>query len=226
MPIQFFYLSGSPFAWKVWLALEHKRIPYELKVLSADRGELKTTDYLSINPHGKVPAIVHDGFSLYESAAIVEYLEEAFPNDGEPLWPADVRLRALGRRVAAEVDAYLYPPVSRLVEQLLMRKDGEADASIVTDAIRTVAETLELFGRGISGPYLLGERPAIVDYAVYPLTALLRRIDERRPEYELASGISASLSNWEGRIESLEFFDETWPPHWGPRQPGSANRSA
>ena len=225
MSIQFFYLSGSPFAWKVWLALEHKQIPYELKVMSVDGGELKTPDYRATNPRGKAPAIVHDGFALYESAAIVEYLEDAFPHDGEPLWPDEVNLRAQGRRTAAEADAYLYPPVRRLVEQLLMRKPGETDESVVSDARQAVTETLNLFGQGILGPYALGIRPSAADYAVYPLTALLRRIDTRRPECGVAASIPASVSEWQGRIESLPFFDKTWPPHWGPRRLLSANTS-
>jgi glutathione S-transferase len=106
MPLDFYYLSGSPFAWKVWLALEHKQIPYTLHVLSVDAGDLKKPAYRAINPHCKVPAIVHEGFVLYGSSAIVEYLEEAFPDSGAPLWPAGLQLRAVGRRLAAEAEGY------------------------------------------------------------------------------------------------------------------------
>ena len=66
LAITFYYLSGSPFSWKVWLSLERKQVPYDLRVLSADAGDLKERDFLAINPRGKVPAIVDDGFSLYE----------------------------------------------------------------------------------------------------------------------------------------------------------------
>ena len=41
MALTFYYGSGSPFAWKVWLTLEHKQIPYEFRLLSFDRGDLK-----------------------------------------------------------------------------------------------------------------------------------------------------------------------------------------
>jgi glutathione S-transferase len=74
MALTFYYGSGSPFAWKVWLALEHKGIPYEFRLLSFDRGDTKTPEFQAVNPRAKVPAIVDDGFALRESAVIVEYL--------------------------------------------------------------------------------------------------------------------------------------------------------
>src|SRR3546814_17106739 len=76
MALTLYYGSGSPFAWRVWLALEYKALSYDLKVLSFDRREHKTADYLTLNPRGEVPVLVDDGFALYESNAIVEYIDE------------------------------------------------------------------------------------------------------------------------------------------------------
>jgi len=84
----------------VWLALEHKHIAYELKTMSFSAGDLRKPEYLAINPRHKVPAIVDEGFALYESAAIVEYLDERYP--GPKLFPGDVRQRALVRRMVQE----------------------------------------------------------------------------------------------------------------------------
>ena len=75
MALTLHYASGSPYAWRVWLAVEHKGIPYELKLLSFDKGDLATPTFRALNPRGRVPALEDDGFALYESAAIVEYLE-------------------------------------------------------------------------------------------------------------------------------------------------------
>src|SRR3546814_18292110 len=69
MALTLYYGSGSPFAWRVWLALEYKALSYDLKVLSFDRREHKTADYLTLNPRGEVPVLVDDGFALYESHA-------------------------------------------------------------------------------------------------------------------------------------------------------------
>src|SRR5262249_24724383 len=87
----FYFGSGSPFAWKVWLTLEHKGIAYTAKRLSFDKDETRTPEFLAINPRGRVPAIVDDGFALYESNAICEYLEEKYPQN--PLLPKDAKGR-------------------------------------------------------------------------------------------------------------------------------------
>jgi len=54
MAITVYWISGSPFAWRVLLALEFKRLPYESRLLSVQKGDLASPDYLSINPRGKV----------------------------------------------------------------------------------------------------------------------------------------------------------------------------
>ncbi|MEQ1517941.1 MAG: glutathione S-transferase family protein, partial [Usitatibacteraceae bacterium] len=102
-PIKFYFGSGSPYAWKVWLALEHKKLPYEAKRMTFDGGELKLPEFTAINPRQKVPALVDNGFAMYESSAMLEYLEDQYPNSGEPLWPKDAKARAVARRRAAEV---------------------------------------------------------------------------------------------------------------------------
>ena len=69
--ITFYYGSGSPPAWRVWLALEHKKIAYDFKLMSFSAGDLKTPDYLAKNPRGQVPLIIDGDFALWESNAIV-----------------------------------------------------------------------------------------------------------------------------------------------------------
>ncbi len=58
------YASGSPYAWRVWLAAEHKGIAYELKTLSFDAGDLKRPGFLALNPRHRVPVIVDNDFTL------------------------------------------------------------------------------------------------------------------------------------------------------------------
>ena len=63
-PIIFYFGSGSPYAWKVWLALEHKKLPYEAKRMSFDGGDLKTAEFTAINPRQQVPALMDNGFAM------------------------------------------------------------------------------------------------------------------------------------------------------------------
>src|SRR3569833_4148099 len=92
MALLFYYGSGSPVAWKVWLALEYLELPYELHVMSFQAGDLKTPADLAINPRHQVPAIVDDGFALYESTAIIDYLDQRYG----ALWPRDLCLCVFG----------------------------------------------------------------------------------------------------------------------------------
>jgi glutathione S-transferase len=64
-----------------WM-LEEVNAPYEIKVVDFDKKEHKAPDFLAINPMGKIPAIVHRGTVVTESAAICAYLGDAFPSAG------------------------------------------------------------------------------------------------------------------------------------------------
>ena len=113
-PITFYFGSGSPYAWKVWLALEHKKLPYEAKRMQFDNDDLKSAEFATVNPRRKVPALMDNGFAMYESAAMLEYLEDRYPDSGEPLWPKDVHSRAIARRRAAEVVSHIDPINSKI----------------------------------------------------------------------------------------------------------------
>ena len=79
MALDFYHGHGSPFSWRVWLALEAKGIPYNLKVLSFDKKETTKPEFVALNPRHTVPTIVDDGHALWESLAILEYLDSALP---------------------------------------------------------------------------------------------------------------------------------------------------
>ena len=78
--VEIYWISGSPFAWQVLLTAEVKGIPYEGKLLEASKGDLKTPEFLAINPLGRVPALRDGNFTLHESLAIMVYLDRKHPN--------------------------------------------------------------------------------------------------------------------------------------------------
>jgi glutathione S-transferase len=214
MALVFHYLSGSPFSWKVWLALEHKGLPCELNVLSADAGDLKAPEFLALNPRGKVPVIVDDGFVLSESSVIVDYLDDRYAQSGEPLWPREYRMRATARRIAIEGDSYIYPHVRRLVIELVMQKDGAPDQHAIDKAKAALRRELAMLDGGIKEPFLAGADACAADYTVYPFLAILRRVSTRKPEFGLAELIKPNTEKWMQRVEALLHFAGTMPPHW------------
>lgn len=213
MSLIFYYGSGSPYTWRVWLALEHKGIPCERKVLSFSEGDLKQPEFLAVNPRGKVPAIVDGDLKLYESAAIVEYLDDAYPDYGRRLFPGSVRERAFVRRLVCEADNYFAPALNRLVRLVLFTKEADWNAERIAGAVDELGGELDRWEREIRGDYLAGPVSA-ADYTLYPMIALALRCEKRKPDLELRRRLPMRLDAWMQGVEILPFFPKTWPPHW------------
>lgn len=209
MAITFYWGSGSPPSWRVMLALEHKKLPYESRLLSFANGETKTAEYLAINPRGKVPAIVDDGFALYESVAILEYLDARYPDAGSPLYPRDARAAATARRLVQEIDHYLAPLSSTLVRQVFMKKPEERDAALIAETrkqlLMEVARIEPAFVDGALGA---------ADFVLYPYLAGQKRIASKEPAISVFDELGPNLRARMARIEALPFFEKTIPPHW------------
>ena len=211
MALTFYAGSGSPYAWKVWLALEHKGIPYELKMLSFDKGDTKTPEFLAINPRAKVPAIVEDGVAVSESSVIVEYLEDRYP--WKPLRPKDASGRATARRIAAEADNYLSETVEELFNLTLYAKKPASVNEISAAQEHALSEIAKL-EKALIADYLVGEI-SIADFTAYPHVRLLQRVDERSPGKGIARNLlPPKVAGWVRRIEALPYYSKTIPPHW------------
>jgi glutathione S-transferase len=213
MAITFYYGSGSPYSWRVFLALEHKQVTFEAKLLSFSAGEHRTPEFAKRNPRLRVPVLTDDEFSLFESAAIVEYLEERFP-DQKALFPRDIKTRARARRLIHELDSYLDLHSEALVRELWFKKNpSDRDAKVIEAAREGYAQELQYFESQLESEFFCQDVGA-VDYAVYSLLAMLPRFERVQPELGLTRSIPAKLSAWMKRIEALPYFDKTYPPHW------------
>ena len=213
MAIKFYYGSGSPYAWRVWLALEHKALPYELKVLSFSAGDLRKPEFLALNPRHKVPVIVDDGFVLYESAAILEYLEDAYPDAGGRLFPGEVQARARTRRLIREADEYLARALEAMLDEILVKPAAEWDSAAIAKARDGFAAELVYFDCELGGDFLDGEISA-ADFTLYPLIALALRMELKKKDLGLRAAIGPGLSAWMARMEALPYYPKTIPPHW------------
>jgi len=216
MALVFYHGHGSPYAWRVWLALEHKRIPYEQKVLSFADGDTKKPEFVAINPRHQVPTIVDDGFTLWESVAILEYLDERFAKDAATsLYPGDARSRARIRRLGREIEAYLNLEGLDPIVMEHFFKDGAApDEPRVAKARERVKEELAYLAGELRGKFLAGDAPTAADFILYPEYAYVGRLTFRKPELKLTELVPAPLAQWGKRIEALPYFDKTFPPHW------------
>ncbi len=84
------YTAPTPNGWKASVTLEELGLPYSVHPIDFGSGAQKTPEYLALNPNGRIPAIVDDGFAVFESGAIMIYLAEK----AGKLLPTDVQGRS------------------------------------------------------------------------------------------------------------------------------------
>ena len=207
----FYNGSGSPYGWRVWLALEFKALPYTLNMLSFSAGDTRSAAFRAVNPRGKVPALVHDGVALWESNALVEYLDERFPEPS--VWPAELQDRARARRLVSENDAYLYPVLRRIIAETLYKTAGAVDAEALATARAELKDELARLADELRGDFFAGGLSA-ADFALFPSLVFVDRIEARAPQFGLAADLPGPLRAYLDRMTALPIVQKTWPPHW------------
>jgi GSH-dependent disulfide-bond oxidoreductase len=70
------YTAATPNGWKISIALEEMGLPYQVKLIDFASNEQKSDWYLKLNPNGRIPTLLDDGFAIFESGAILIYLAE------------------------------------------------------------------------------------------------------------------------------------------------------
>jgi glutathione S-transferase len=208
--IRFYFGSGSPFAWRVQLVLEEKGLPYEPVLLSFAKGEHKSPEHLARNPRGKVPALTDGGLSLYESTAIVEYLEERYPE--HPLLPADPGRRALVRIEELECVEYFFPKFQPVARQAFFTPPAERDAAVLDAAraeVRKEIDILEARAAKRGGSWIAGDGPTRADFTWLPFIELAAR-----GGVDLEHERTPWLVDWRTRLRARPSYDKSYPPHW------------
>lgn len=208
----FYYGSGSPFAWKIWLALEHKQLAYDLRVISFDRGDHKAPEFLQLNPRGKVPVLVDGDHALWESNAILEYLEERYPE--HPLLPPGAEARAHVRRIASEADSYFYVAQRELMRATLYTPEAERDPARIAAASDAVIAELERFAGYLRGDWLAGHGLSFADFTFYPYLRLVQRVEDRLPDTAILRRFPPAIVAYMRRFATLPYLEKTLPPHW------------
>jgi len=162
-------IPGSPYVRKPLLVCEEKGVPYRLAAMAFGTGANTSPDYLALQPFGRIPAIEHGDFKLYECQAIARYIDRAF--DGPSLTPADPRAAARMDQVMNIVDWYVMPSISsaigfnRVVKPKFgMPVDEAAVANAVPMARTCVAALEDILG---SKPYFAGDAISLADLFAY-----------------------------------------------------------
>ncbi len=184
MALDFYHGHGSPFSWRVWLALEHKAVAYNLKVLSFQANDTTKPEFVAINPRHTVPTIVDDGHAVWESLAILEYLDERFAA-GAKLYPGDAKNRARIRRLIDEMQGYLGSEgIDPITSELFFKGDAAPDQEKIAQGRKRLGEELAYFSKELRGKFLSGEAPTAADFVLYPTSATARAFPSASPRQD------------------------------------------
>ena len=218
MAIELYWGSGSPYAWRVLLTLEVKKIPYVSHLLEFSKEEHKTPDYLALNPRGKVPTLKDGDFVLSESVAIMAYLDRQYPEP--PLFGRNAEETGRVWKAISDSMSYLELAGSRVIVPIFSGTVAE-NANDIRAAIPGVHAELGIMNHLIGKQrWLAFGRLSAADLAVYPFVEVLLRAAGKESAKPFDLGLVPfakryqAIEAWRQRIRALPGYDKTYPPHW------------
>jgi glutathione S-transferase len=207
----------------VLLAAEALRLPYQSRMIELSKGQHRAPEFLALNPRGKVPVLRDGDFVLYESLAILAYLDRLTSG---LLWGTTPREVATTQRVISEFECYVREPLSKVTSHLFAvggapptpRTPTVEQAVAANEIVRE--ELLTLSTRLKNARWLAGERWSAADVAIYPYVRLLLRAGSKAGTRAKELGLFPltdafpELPRWMARVEELPGYERTFPPHW------------
>jgi maleylacetoacetate isomerase len=206
--VQLYGFWRSMAAYRVRAALALKGVRVHEIAINLDAGEQLAPEFLAVNPEGAVPALIEPGQApLTQSTAILEYLEERYPDP--PLLPADLHERARVRSLSALIVSDTHPLFVPRVRTYLTTKAGLDNAAFG-------AWTLHWMTRGLSamearlardpatGVFCHGDQPGMADLCLASLVVVAKTVGFAPSGYPTVARIVAAC-------EALEAFDRANP---------------
>ncbi|TGQ53921.1 glutathione S-transferase family protein [Mesorhizobium sp. M1C.F.Ca.ET.193.01.1.1] len=185
------------------MALEEKGVDYELVPVDIFAADGIPAWYLEHHPFGRIPALEHDGFRLFETSAIARYIDEAFA--GPALQPADPRGRARMGQIAGMLDAYGYRAMVWDVAVERLEKEAPDEALIAGGLSRAETVLKVLTSLKAKGPWLLGNHLTLADLHAAPVIAYFVKVAEGRDTLARFAGIQ----DWYARVAARPSFART-----------------
>jgi glutathione S-transferase len=199
-------IPGSPFGRAVLATLEEKRAPY--RVVPVTPATLRAPQHLTRHPFGRVPVLEHGDFRLYETQAILRYLDRVLP--GAALTPAEPRAAARMDQLMNVNDWYLFQGVANVIafqrvvgpRLLGLTADEAAVAAAMPKAQRVLDEIAGFLGRQL---YFVGEAPTLADLLLAPQLDFLALT----PEWQVLAAAHDNLRGWLERMRARPSFAAT-----------------
>ena len=198
-------IPGSPYVRSALLGLEEKQIPYRLAIMPF--GAARTPEYLHRQPFGRIPSLEHGDFCLYETQAILRYVDSLSPQN--PLQPQGAKSAARMNQIAGIVDWYVFPQITikitaeRLMSQMFWGRGPDED--VIAKAVPAARVCVQELQRLMGGtPFLTGDSISIADLMLAPHIAMFRMTPEG-----LALLQGTTLNGWMDRMASRPSLQAT-----------------
>ncbi|XP_066290750.1 glutathione S-transferase A-like [Branchiostoma lanceolatum] len=204
---------GSGPCWRALICLEEKGLfGYKSKLLSFEKNEHKSDEYLKINPRGQVPTLKHGNVIINESLAICLYLENAFKGQGTKFLPDDPAQHALVLQRAVESQNIRENCTFGLVYYYYRTKPEDRKEAEDDERKKAFHEELQIWEGYLAklggGSYITGKDFSLADACVFPFVYYLVRMGlNLRSRYP-------HLADYHDLMKDRPSVKAGWPPKW------------
>jgi glutathione S-transferase len=208
MTVKLYGYRYSVYTWIARLALQEKGVGHE-SIEIDPFSDTMPSEYLSIHPFRRVPALAHGSFVVYETSAITRHVDETF--SGPVLQPTETHERARCNQIISVVDSYAYWPLVRQVfshgvfRPRMGRPADQEELRKGLDTALRVLSALEALASG--GTFLCGDRLSLADIHLVPMIAYF----SEEPGGKVLVDQHPRLSTWMAAMSSREAFRTTTP---------------
>ncbi|XP_071164531.1 maleylacetoacetate isomerase-like [Mytilus edulis] len=206
-PVLYSYFRSSC-SWRVRIALLMKKIDFEYSAvhLVKDGGQQRSEEYSTLNPMQQVPTLVINGQPIAQSVAVLEYLEEAYPDP--PLLPKDSLQRAKVREITETICSGIQP----LQNLVVLQKIGDEKKNEWGQFwINKGFVALEQLLNKTAGKYCLGDEVTMADLCLVPQVGNAIRFNVDMSKFPLISKINEELSKLEAFKKAHPFAQPDCP---------------
>lgn len=203
--ITFHSMEESAYLWTVMHVADEKGVTYDLAPLV-----YRSPEHLKLHPFGKMPAMQHGEFYLYESLAIAYYIDRAF--DGPALLPPTPQAQANVLRWVSIVNAYIFPVMNRFMKERLVRPlwGAQPDEAFLASAREPLLLHMRLIEEAVrETEFLVGGRATIADSFLLPQFLFF----SRTPEGAAMLARAPAASAWLVRMMQRESFLQSRMSH-------------
>lgn len=198
--MKLYHFSASTNSRKVRILLIEKGLEFERINVDLTKKEQKKPEYLKINPFGQVPALDDDGFIVYDSTIINEYLEDEYPHP--PLLPNDSDGRARARLMEDFRDIHFTPHFVEIIHEI-RKPEAERDQKVIQNAKGIITQCFDRIERELEGRDYLAGTFSLADISYMPNIALLQRLEiPVDPKYK-------NMRSWIERLKARPSFAES-----------------